>query len=58
MGGVLRHTNACEMLARQKALKEAGLEWSTYFAEHRVRLMSEASELIARSPRLTRWRFR
>jgi hypothetical protein len=55
---VMRHSNACEMLARQAAVKEAGSDWSTYFAKHRERLMNEASELIARSPRLTRWRFR
>jgi hypothetical protein len=55
---VMRHSNACEMLARQAALKEAGPDWSTYFDKHRERLMNEASELIASSPSLTRWRFR
>ena len=55
---VMRHSNACEMLARQAALKEAGPDWSTYFAQHRERLMNEASDLIARSRGLARWRFR
>jgi hypothetical protein len=55
---VMRHSNACEMLARQAALKEAGPDWPTYFAKHRERLMNEASDLIARSPGLARWRFR
>jgi hypothetical protein len=53
---VVRHTNACEMLARTEALKQAGSDWPTYFAKHRVRLMSEASQLIARSWVLERWR--
>ena len=55
---VMRHSNACEMFARQVALKEAGPDWPTYFAQHRERLMNEASVLIARSPGLARWRFR
>ena len=55
---VVRHTNACEMLARTEALKQAGSDWPTYFAKHRVRLMSEASQLIARSWVLERWRLR
>jgi len=55
---VMRHSNACEMLARQVALKEAGPDWPTYFAQHRERLMNEASDLIARSRGLARWRFR
>ena len=55
---VMRHSNACEMLARQAALKEAGPDWPTYFAKHRERLMNEASDLIARSKGLARWRFR
>jgi hypothetical protein len=55
---VMRHSNACEMLARQVALKQAGLDWRMYFAKHRERLMNEASDLIARSPGLARWRFR
>ena len=55
---VMRHSNACEMLARQVALKEAGPDWPTYFAKHRERLMNEASDLIARSRGLARWRFR
>jgi len=55
---VMRHSNACEMLARQVALREAGSDWPTYFAKHRERLMNEASELIARSRGLARWRFR
>jgi len=55
---VMRHSHACEMLARQAALKEAGLDWQTYFAQHRERLMNEASDLIARSRGLARWRFR
>ena len=55
---VMRHSNACEMLARQAALKEAGPDWPTYFAMHRERLMNEASDLIARSRGLARWRFR
>ena len=53
---VMRHSNACEMLARQAALKEAGPNWPTYFAQHRERLMNEASTLIARSRGLARWR--
>jgi hypothetical protein len=53
---VVRHTNACEMLARQAALKQAGSDWLTYFDRHRVRLMNEASQLIARSRVLERWR--
>ena len=55
---VMRHSNACEMLARQAALKQAGPDWPTYFAKHRERLMNEASDLIARSRGLARWRFR
>ena len=55
---VMHHSNDCEMLARQAAVKEAGSDWSTYLANNRERLMNEASELIARSPRLTRWRVR
>src|SRR6516162_5563640 len=55
---VMRHSNACEMLARQVALREAGPDWPTYFAQHRERLMNEASDLIARSRGLARWRFR
>jgi hypothetical protein len=55
---VMRHSNACEMLARQAALKQAGPDWPTYFTMHRERLMNEASDLIARSPGLARWRFR
>ena len=55
---VMRHSNACEMLARQAALKKAGPDWPTYFAMHRERLMNEASDLIARSRGLARWRFR
>ena len=55
---VMRHSNACEMLARQAALKEAGPDWPTYSTKHRERLMNEASELIARSKGLARWRFR
>jgi hypothetical protein len=53
---VMRHSNACEMLARQAALKKAGPDWPTYFAQHRERLMNEASTLIARSRGLARWR--
>ena len=53
---VVRHTKACEMLARQAALKQAGSDWPTYFDRHRVRLMNEASQLIARSWVLERWR--
>ena len=53
---VVRHTKACEMLARQAALKQAGSDWLTYFDRHRVRLMNEASQLIARSWVLERWR--
>jgi len=53
---VVRHSNACEMLARQAALKEAGPDWPTYFAQNRERLMNEASDLIARSWVLERWR--
>ena len=53
---VVRHTKACEMLARTAALKQAGSDWPTYFDRHRVRLMSEASQLIARSCVLERWR--
>ena len=53
---VVRHSHACEMLARQKALKEAGPDWPTYFAKHRERLMNEASQLIGRSWVLERWR--
>jgi hypothetical protein len=55
---VMRHSNACEMLARQAALKEAGPDWPTYFAKHRARLMNEAGQLIARTPGLARWRLR
>jgi len=55
---VTRHSHACEMFARQAALKEAGPDWPTYFAQHRERLMNEASDLIARSRGLARWRFR
>ena len=55
---VMRYSNACEMLARQAALKQAGPDWPTYFAKHRERLMNEASDLIARSRGLARWRFR
>ena len=55
---VMRHSNACEMFARQVALREAGPDWPTYFAKHRERLMNEASDLIARSRGLARWRFR
>jgi hypothetical protein len=55
---VMRHSNACEMLARQAALKQAGPDWPTYFAMHRERLMNEASQLIARSWVLERWRLR
>jgi hypothetical protein len=55
---VMRHSNACEMFARQVALREAGPDWPTYFAMHRERLMNEASDLIARSRGLARWRFR
>jgi len=53
---VMRHSNACEMLARQVALREAGSDWPTYFAQNRERLMNEASQLIARSLVLERWR--
>ena len=53
---VMRHSNACEMFARQAALKEAGPDWPTYFAQNRERLMNEASQLIARSWVLERWR--
>ena len=53
---MMRHSNACEMLARQAALKEAGPDWPTYFTMHRERLMNEASQLIARSWVLERWR--
>ena len=53
---VMRHSHACEMLARQEALKEAGPDWPTYFAQNRERLMNEASQLIARSWVLERWR--
>jgi len=53
---VMRHSNACEMLARQAALKQAGSDWPTYFAQNRERLMNEASQLIARSWVLERWR--
>jgi hypothetical protein len=55
---VMRHSNACEMLARQAALKEAGPDWPTYFTMHRERLMKEAAQLIARSWVLERWRLR
>ena len=53
---MMRHSNACEMLARQNALKIAGPDWPTYFTMHRERLMNEASQLIARSWVLERWR--
>jgi hypothetical protein len=53
---MMRHSNACEMLARQVALREAGPDWPTYFTMHRERLMNEASQLIARSWVLERWR--
>jgi hypothetical protein len=55
---MMRHSNACEMFARQEALKLAGPDWPTYFAIHRERLMNEAAQLIARTPGLARWRFR
>ena len=53
---MMRHSNACELLARQAALKIAGPDWPTYFTMHRERLMNEASQLIARSWVLERWR--
>jgi hypothetical protein len=53
---VMRHSNACVMLARQVALREAGPDWPTYFAKHRERLVNEASQLIGRSWVLERWR--
>jgi len=55
---VMRHSNACEMLARQAALKVGGPDWPTYFSMHRERLMNEAAQLIARSWVLERWRLR
>ena len=53
----LRYSDACTMLARQAAFKAAGPRASEYFARNRRRLMAEAAELIARSPRFARWRF-
>jgi hypothetical protein len=45
------------MLARQAAFKAAGPMVNEFFAKNRGRLLAEAAELIARSPRLARWRF-
>ena len=52
-----RYSVACTMLARQVAFKAAGPMANEYFAKNRSRLLAEAAELIARSPRLARWRF-
>ena len=52
-----RYGVACTMLARQAAFKAAGLRARQYFAKNRKRLMTEAAELIARSPNFERWRF-
>src|SRR6516165_8640690 len=52
-----RYGVACTMLARQAAFKAAGPRAPQYFAKNRKRLMTEAAELIARSPNFERWRF-
>jgi hypothetical protein len=52
-----RHSVACTMLARQAAFKAAGPRANEYLAKNRKRLMTEASELIARSPSFAHWRF-
>ena len=52
-----RYSVACTMLARQAAFKAAGPRASDYFAKNRKRLMTEAAELIARSPSFKHWRF-
>jgi hypothetical protein len=52
-----RHSVACTMLARQAAFKAAGLRANEYLARNRRRLMTEAAELISRSPSFARWRF-
>ena len=55
---VLRHSFACEMLARQVALREAGPNHQAYLKKHRERLMNEASQLIEGTPGYARWRLR
>jgi len=52
-----RHSVACTMLARQAAFKAAGPRANEYFARNRRRLMTEAAELIGRSPSFAHWRF-
>ena len=47
-----RFANACEMVARTLALREA-----VDFAEHRHRLLTQATGIIAARPGLARWRF-
>jgi hypothetical protein len=56
-GDARRYSIACTMLARQAAFKAAGPRANEYFAKNRKRLMTEAADLIARSPSFARWRF-
>jgi hypothetical protein len=52
-----RHRRACELVARQIALKEAGPKHQAYFKKHRRKLIAVAAALIVSSPSFERWRF-